>query len=181
MGRGRLRPRRPSCPDLQLPAMTRVLPHVERDNAPHLVNFATHNRHVLPAAARSVVLDSCRHDHGRTMHLHIVVVMPDHVHLILTPSIVWERRRVYPLSIILWAIKSASAHRINRLLHSSGSVWQTEYFDTVIRRSDMLDEKMDYIRQNPVRAGLISRVEDYEWIWESPRPRAAAPSQVATK
>jgi putative transposase len=106
-------------------------------------------------------------------HLHFAVVMPDHLHLILTPAVDYERMRVYPLSEIVWAIKSASAHRVNKLLKKSGSVWQAEYFDTVIRRSESLDQELAYVRQNPVRAGLVTRAEDYEWSWE-PRPRAAA-------
>lgn len=109
------------------------------------------------------------------MQLHIAVVMPDHVHLILTPLIDYDRLRVHPLSKIVWAIKSASAHRINKLLNTSGSVWQAEYFDTAIRRSDSLDQKLDYVRRNPVRAGLVARPEEYEWIWESPRPGRPRP------
>jgi REP element-mobilizing transposase RayT len=161
--------------------MTRHLPHIQRDDTPHFINFATHERWVLPHAARSIALDSCRHDHGRTMHLHIVVIMPDHVYLVLSPLIDYDRRRVYPLSEILWAIKSASAHRINKLLGRSGSVWQEEYFDTAMRRSESLEQKMEYVRQNPVRAGIVARAEDYEWSWELPRPRAAAALQILGK
>ncbi|MBZ5627376.1 MAG: transposase [Acidobacteriia bacterium] len=115
------------------------------------------------------------------MHLHVAVVMPDHVHLILTPAVDYDRRRVYPLSEILWAIKSASSHRINKLLGCSGAVWQAEYFDTAIRRSESLDQKMEYVRQNPVRAGLVTSAERYEWLWESPRPGAAAGPQISGK
>ena len=157
--------------------MTRHLPHTQRDDTPHLINFSTQDRWSLPAAARTIALDSCRHDHGRTMHLHVAVIMPDHVHLVVTPLIDFERRRVYPLSEILWAIKSASAHRINRLFGRAGAVWQAEYFDTALSRSESLDAKMEYVRQNPVRAGLVARPEDYEWCWEAPRPRAATAPQ----
>ena len=154
--------------------MTRKLPHIQRDATPHFITFNTHERLILPDACRDIVLDSCRHDHMRTMELHVVVVMPDHVHLVLTPGINEDRQRVYVLSEIMWAIKSASAHRINKSLRRSGSIWQQEYFDHAIRRSESLEEKIRYVRQNPVRAGLIAKAEDYRWLWQSPRTRASA-------
>lgn len=127
-----------------------------------------------PTEARDIALDSCRHDHLRSMELHIAVVMPDHVHIIVSPLADYDRVRMYPISEIMQAIKSASAHRINKRLGRSGKVWQDEYFDSVIHRSESLQAKMEYVRENPVRAGLASRVEDYPWMWELPRPRAAA-------
>lgn len=60
----------------------------------------------------------------------------------------------------------------------AGKVWQDEYFDTVIRRSDSLQAKIDYVRQNLVRAGLVKCPEDYRWMWELPRPRAATAPNV---
>jgi len=47
----------------------------------------------------------------------------------------------------------------------SGPVWQEESFDHVIRGDVSLEEKIDYIRQNPVRRGLVSRPEEYRWLW----------------
>lgn len=115
------------------------------------------------------------------MELHIATVMPDHVHLIFTPLANYDRLRIYSLAEILWAVKSASAHRINRTLNRHGKVWQEEYFDPAIRRSESLQDKMEYIRQNPVRAGLVTNAEDYRWTWESPRPRAAAAPEVMVR
>ena len=108
------------------------------------------------------------------MDLEIALVMPDHVHLIFTPLIHHDRSRVYTLSEILWAIKSASAHRINKALGRSGKVWQEEYFDHIVRRSESLNQKIEYVRENPVRAGLVGKSADYAWTWSAPRPRAAA-------
>ena len=157
--------------------MPRHLPHLERDRAPHFISFATSDRWVLPEAARAITLDSCRHDHGRTMQLHIAVVMPDHVHLILTPAINYDRQQVWTLAEILWAIKSASAHRINTALNRSGKVWQHEYFDHILRSSESLNARIEYVRQNPVRAGLVGAPEDYAWMWVA--PRAVAPAAAA--
>ena len=51
-------------------------------------------------------------------------------------------------------IKSTSAHKINRLLNRSGQVWQRESFDRLLRREESIHAKVEYMVQNPVRAGL---------------------------
>ena len=59
----------------------------------------------------------------------------------------------------------SEARSVNRLLGVSGPVWQEESFDHVIRGDVSLEEKIDYIRQDPVRRGLVSRPEEYRWLW----------------
>jgi putative transposase len=68
------------------------------------------------------------------------------------------------------AIKGVSARRINVLLGRSGPVWQEEFFDHVLRSNDSLAEKIDYICQNPVRAGLVEIEGDYRWLWRGAAP-----------
>lgn len=121
--------------------MSRILPHLQRSTAPVFITFNTADRWVLPDTARDIVLDSCVHDHMKTMELHIAVVMPDHVHVVLTPLADYDRMRIYPVSEIMWGIKSASVHRINKALERKGKVWQDEYFDTLIVRSDSLQQR----------------------------------------
>jgi hypothetical protein len=62
----------------------RLLPHYQRDERPLFVTFRTSSRFTLSCEARTLVLQHCFHDHGKTIHLHAVVVMPDHVHLLFT-------------------------------------------------------------------------------------------------
>jgi REP element-mobilizing transposase RayT len=168
---------------------------LQKADADIFVTFCTPARRVLPAAARNIVLGHCLREAGieqfagesaRTTHstrvrLYAAVVMPDHVHLLLSP----RRDRdgwPFPLVDILQCVKSATAHRINRLLHVSGPVWEEESFDHVLRSSESLKEKCEYIRQNPVRRGLVQKAEDYPWLWvdrltrsSSRRARAPAP------
>ena len=92
--------------------------------------------------------------------------MPDHVHLIFTPLIDFEGMEVWSLAKIMDAIKGASSHRINKALRRKGSVWQAESFDHVLRASENLDAKTEYILQNPVRRGLVMRWQDYPWLWQ---------------
>jgi hypothetical protein len=65
-------------------------------------------------------------------------------------------------------MKSATAHRINRLLHISGPVWEEESFDHLLRSNESLKEKCEYIRQNPAKRGLVQKAEDYPWLWVDP-------------
>jgi putative transposase len=44
-------------------------------------------------------------------------------------------------------------------------VWQDEFFDHVLRCNESLAEKVDYLCQNPVRAGLVKAEADYPWLW----------------
>ncbi|HEV2116478.1 MAG TPA: transposase [Terriglobales bacterium] len=143
----------------------RTLPHLQRDYKPHFITFCTQNRWVLPDGARSMVLDCCLHDHDIKFDLHVAVVMPDHAHLILTPLINTEAKRVYSLAEIMDAIKGVSSHRINHHLGRHGRIWQEESFDHVPRSSESLDEKIAYILNNPVRKGLVSQPEHYSWLW----------------
>jgi len=75
------------------------------------------------------------------------------------------------------AIKGASAHRINKLLNRRGKVWQEESFDRALREEEQFTEKLYYMLENPVRAGLVDNPLDYPWIWRRTAPAIAiAPS-----
>ena len=90
--------------------------------------------------------------------------MPDHVHLLFTP-LPNETGWPFSLPTILKSLKGSSAHSVNTLLGSQGSVWQDESFDHVLRNDEGIREKLDYIRQNPVRRNLVCKPEDYPWLW----------------
>jgi REP element-mobilizing transposase RayT len=143
----------------------RKLPHLQIDDKPHFVTFCTHQRRILPDHVRSDVLESCLHGNGKLLDLKAAVVMPDHVHMIFTPLINAQRREVCSLAEIMDSIKGASAHKINKALGRKGRVWQTESFDHVLRSSESLDAKMEYLSDNPVRAGLVGEWQRYPWMW----------------
>jgi len=109
------------------------------------------------------------HDEGTKIDLLVVVVMPDHVHMIFTPLINQKAMEVYSLAEITDAIKGASAHKINRAVRRQGRVWQPESFDHVLRSSESLEQKVQYLLENPVRQGLASRWENYPWLWQKPQ------------
>jgi len=149
----------------------RDLPHLQHDFKPHFVTFCTLKRSILPPLARKIVLDCCIHDHDKKYSLYVTVVMPDQVHLILTPLVNHEAREIWSLASIMDAIKGASAHQINRALNRKGRVWQTESFDHVLRSSESRDAKVAYILNNPVRHGLVDLLGEYPWVWRRPEQK----------
>ena len=142
----------------------RRLPHFQKSSRPLFVSFCKLIHEPLPPAARDQVLRHCIYEDGRSILLHAAVVMPEHVHLLLTPLRDAEGWPV-PLSEILKRIKGVSARSVNQLLKSEGPVWQEESFDHVLRSDESLEEKLEYIRQNPVRRGLVKTPEEYPWLW----------------
>lgn len=107
----------------------------------------------------------CLQGNGKLFELHAVVVMPDHVHLMLTPLA--DENGEISLSEIMQTIKSASAHRINRYLGFKGRIWQQESFDRAMREVENARGRIEYMVGNPVRAGLASNPYDYRWVWTS--------------
>jgi REP element-mobilizing transposase RayT len=145
-------------------AYRRRLPHYQKDERGVFVTFCCGCLDLLPESVRDIVLLHCLHDQGTKVVIHAAVVMPNHVHLLLTPLRDLSGN-LYSLVEILQGIKSASAHSLNRALGRSGPVWQEESFDHVLRSEESLAEKLEYVRQNPVRRGLVTRPEDYRWLW----------------
>lgn len=145
----------------------RRLPHLQKADADLFITFCAASPLPLPGTARDLVLQHCLRDHQKRICLHAAVVMPDHVHLLLMPL---RDRDGWPIPLVelMQCLKGATAHRINRLLHRQGPVWEEESFDHVLRSDESLKEKCEYIRQNPVKAGLVPRPEDYRWLWVNP-------------
>jgi REP element-mobilizing transposase RayT len=109
-----------------------------------------------PAVAR-IVVDSI-HRGGTLGHyeLHAYVVMANHVHLLIRPL-------VHP-SRLLKALKGSTAREANRILGRTGEpFWQKESFDHWIRDREEFARIRAYIVNNPVRAGLVMKPEEYPW------------------
>ena len=87
--------------------------------------------------------------------LHEFVLMPNHLHLILTPadSVTLEKA--------MQLIKGGSSHEIHRVRASKVSIWQSGFHES--RVTDLVDlkKKVDYIHFNPVVANLAERPRDW--------------------
>lgn len=95
--------------------------------------------------------------------LHEFVIMPDHLHLLLTPGATTTLERAVQL------IKGGSSHRIHKERGHAGEVWQKGFHDWTIRDIADWHAKVEYIRLNPLRARLVASAED--WPYSSARGR----------
>ena len=95
--------------------------------------------HLMKAKVGEVVADSLRFFDGSRFFLGDWVVMPNHVHALMTPS------EGYELENVLHSIKSYSATQINKHLGQSGPFWMTESYDRLVRDSDELLRTQEYI------------------------------------
>jgi len=66
-----------------------------------------------------------------------------------------------PLSVALGKWKEWTAKRILSALGEHAPLWQPEFFDHVMRSQESQDAKWLYVFENPVRAGLMKRAEDW--------------------
>lgn len=87
--------------------------------------------------------------------------MPDHVHIILSPL------EIFTLPNVMKRLKGASSYHANRVMTRKGPLWQHESFDHILRSSESLTEKMEYVCNNPVRAGIVASWQDYPWTWRA--------------
>jgi replication-associated recombination protein RarA len=92
---------------------------------------------------RQIVEDVLRHDDGTKYRLEDFIVMPNHVHALVSPL------GRHALSEITQAWKSTTAHRINKLLGCSGTFWQKEIFDHIVRSAEHAQRIREYIQENP--------------------------------
>jgi putative transposase len=112
--------------------------------------LANPNAHALLAQLWS---DSRRHN-GWCVGRY--VVMPDHIHLFARPD-----EKPVPLARWVAAWKSISARLIVANNSARPPIWQRDYFDRFIRTLESYDEKWDYVCNNPVRAGLVNKRDDW--------------------
>jgi REP element-mobilizing transposase RayT len=126
-----------------------------------------------PQIARTVV-DALRYFEGKQYALDEWVVMPNHVHLVIWPM----PNQI--LSAILQSRKRQSAREANKLLGRTGQVfWQPESYDHWIRDPEEKARICKYIRNNPVKAGLCARPEN--WPWSSCSMTEAGRSGLPTR
>ena len=111
----------------------------------------------LSPAERDVVLKQLDRQHMQGDFLLFgYVVMPGHLHLLLMPQ-------GRGLAAAMHALKRITAERFLRVRDSRGRIWQARYFDFILRRVHDFWDKLEYIHQNPVVAGLAMRPEQWRW------------------
>ncbi|APV44880.1 REP element-mobilizing transposase RayT [Dehalogenimonas formicexedens] len=146
-------------------ARRRNLPHIEEPGSVYFVTFTIANNRTLDTPAKNVVFDTLRFHSGTKYTLYACVVMATHAHAVIQPLREQTTGSFYSLSQIMHSIKSYSANEINKLFGQKGSVWLAETYDRIIRDDSELKEKLGYVVNNPVKAGLVENPEDYCWLF----------------
>jgi len=144
----------------------RKLPHWEKEGACYFITHRTKEGIEISEKARDVVLENWKHWSGQRYDLWQAVIMPDHVHLLLSPLQKDDGLSQWTLSEIAHTAKSYTANHINKLMNRTGPLWQDERFDHIIRDPISFEQKWHYVRQNPCQKGLVTRPEDYKWLYE---------------
>ncbi|GLS19077.1 hypothetical protein GCM10007874_20940 [Labrys miyagiensis] len=111
-----------------------------------------------PAIAR-LVEDALLFFDGERYLLQAWCIMPNHVHALATPL------ADHSLSAIIHGWKSFTARQINLVLGRKGQVWFAEYYDRKIRSERHYEVALSYIEENPVKAKLCERAQD--WAFSS--------------
>ena len=140
-----------------------------------VLDHESHIRHFDNHDACTEMEKTLRFFAGDRYELFAFVVMPSHFHWVFHPRAEWvhaweeEQRssntsRVQsPRQHIMQSVKGYSARHCNPLLGLKGEFWQDESYDHVVRNDDELFRIIQYIENNPVKAGLVKRAEDWRW------------------
>ena len=88
------------------------------------------------------------------------VVMPDHIHLFCAPAVLPTQ----PLRQWVRYWKSIASRNWSRAPEQP--IWQRDFWDTQLRRSENYDSKWQYVLDNPVRAGLARNADDWPFQGE---------------
>jgi putative transposase len=119
---------------------------------------ATGPRHLANPEIAALVVRAL-HDGEQRLdryEIHAFVVMPNHVHLLVTPKVLSAKW--------LGPLKGFTAHEANRILALTGKpFWQNESHDHLVRSPEEFDRIVRYIENNPVKAGLVTNPSDFKW------------------
>jgi len=111
----------------------------DRDNAAHL---------------KVVLFDVMHEEHA---DLIAWVIMPDHVHLVVS------LRRTASLGRLMQLIKGRFAREHNAAIGRVGSVWQERYHEEALRDERQLHAAVQYVLHSPVKGGLAATPDEYPW------------------
>jgi type I restriction enzyme R subunit len=132
------------------------------------LDIAAGTAHLRDTRLAAELMENLLHFAGEHYDLHSFVIMPSHFHWLFRPKEEWVISLTgdqSPRERIMKSVKSYSAKQCNRLLDVTGRFWQEESYDHWVRDAEEFERIMHYIEQNPVKAGLVERPED--WVYSS--------------
>ena len=113
---------------------------------------------------------------GDAYLLHEFVLMPDHFHLLITPSIALER--------VVQLIKGGFSFQVKKELGSKMEIWQRGFADHRIRNAEDYEKHLHYIHLNPVKKYLCASPAEYRYSsaypgWKlDPVPQGLKPTEI---
>jgi len=113
--------------------------------------------HLRDPRIANLVANALHLRHSVRYRLIAWCIMPNHVHVVF---------RLFPgheLAAVMSSWKSFTARMANRVLGRTGTFWQREYYDRLIRNGDEFERAVRYVLMNPERAGL----KGWEWVWST--------------
>lgn len=143
-------------------------------------------------AVAAIVDEALRYRHGAVYRLDAFCIMPNHVHAVFAPFLTEElareladkairRKRAalnqllpadedegtcqFVLASIMESLKGWTARRCNEALNRQGQFWQHESYDHVIRNQSEWERVVNYVVDNPVKAGLVAECQDWKWSY----------------
>jgi len=142
----------------------------QQAGALHFVTFSCYRRQPLLASSQAKrvfepTLERVRVGYG--LFVTGYVVMPEHVHLLLSEP---ERSR---LAVVLQMLKPITARKLQPTLPPTAGdkggapqhFWQARSYDFNVRTPEKRIAKLRYMQRNPVKRGLVEQPED--WAWSS--------------
>jgi REP element-mobilizing transposase RayT len=130
------------------------------------------------AEIADVVKEALLFRNGKVFDLHAFCIMSNHVHAVFEPLSRSEwfsdlTRSKYhsdlqPLHKIMQSLKRHTARQSNLILGREGVFWQDESYDHVIRNGEEYFRILNYVLENPVKAGLVSCWDEWPWTYCKP-------------
>lgn len=137
--------------------MSRLRRILDRDRIFFVTTNLAREVPALSPRERDLFLEQLKRQHAQGDFLLFgYVVMPSHLHLLLMPL-------GRGLTGSMHALKRVTAEKLLRRRRCKGPVWQARYFDFILRRVQDFWEKLEYIHNNPVAAGLARRADQWRW------------------
>ena len=119
------------------------------------------------ARIAQLVSESLHYRDARFYTLLAFCIMPNHVHVIFTPLRESEDT-YYSMAKIMQSLKGYTAYKANRILGRRGAFWQHESYDHVVRSAAEGRRILNYVLNNPVKAGLVQDWSEWPWSYCSP-------------
>ena len=131
-------------------------PHWVTSDADYFVTLCAEPRrqnHFCKDPIGQAILDSIRiYNEKQNWYCDLAVLMPDHIHLLVS----FPPEKILSQVVGLWKRALAKTHKIS---------WQRNFFEHRLRNDENVQQKADYILENPVRAGLVEAWRDWPYVW----------------